>query len=99
MDNIVVRVIKAVLDGEYNQEIALVINPHVGEKRFCTRPLQIQQIDTPEGMKVEFILYAPQDRHDKPRCYEDSPAFILEGYTCQLRYRPLRAGEELYRWQ
>ena len=43
MDNIVARVVKIVLAGEYNQDIGPAINPHVGEKRFYTRPLQIPQ--------------------------------------------------------
>jgi hypothetical protein len=82
MDNIVARVVKSFLAGEYDQDICPVINPHVGEKRFYTRPLQIQQIDAPEGMKTKFILYAPQDQYDRPTCYEAPPAFIPKGYTC-----------------
>jgi len=86
-----------VLAGEYDQDIDPVINPHVGEKRFYTRPLQIPQINAPEGTKAEFVLYAPQDLHDRPTCYEEPLAFILEGYTCQLKYRTLREDEEPYR--
>ena len=41
MDNIVARVVRSVLAGEYNQDTGLVISPHVGEKRFYTRPLNI----------------------------------------------------------
>ena len=99
VDNMVARVVRSVLASEHDQDIGPVINSHAGEKRFYTRPLQIPQINAPEGMKAEFILYAPQDQHDRPTCYEDPPAFIPEGYTCQLRYRPLRADEEPYRRQ
>ena len=59
MDNIVARVVKTVLASEYDQDIGPAINPHVGEKRFYTQPLQIPQIDAPEGTKAEFIFYAP----------------------------------------
>ena len=76
MDNVVARVVKSVLAGEYNQDIVSAINPHVGEKRFYTRPLQVPQISAPEGMKAKFILYAPQDQHDRPTYYEEPPAFI-----------------------
>ena len=99
MDNIVARVIKSVLAGEYDQDISPILNPHVREKKFYTRPLQIPQIDALEGMKAEFVLYAPQDQHDRPTCYEEPPTFIPEGYTCQLHYRPLRVDEEPYRRQ
>ena len=61
MDNIVAHVVKSVLAGEYDQDIGPVINSHAGEKRFYTHPLQIPHINAPEGMKAEFILYAPQD--------------------------------------
>jgi len=94
MDNIVARVVRSVLAGEYQQDTGPVINPHVGEKRFYTRPLNIPQINAPEGTKAEFILYAPEDQNDRPTYYDDPPAFIPEGYNCLLRYRPLRAGEE-----
>ena len=66
MDNIVARVVRSVLAGEYQQDTGPVINPHVGEKRFYTRPLNIPQINAPEGTKAEFILYAPEDQNDRP---------------------------------
>ena len=37
MDNIVARMVKSVLTGEYEQDIGPVINPHVREKKFYTR--------------------------------------------------------------
>ena len=39
MDNIVARVIKSILAGEYDQDISPILNPHVREKKFYTRPL------------------------------------------------------------
>ena len=33
MDNVVARVVKSILAGEYNQDIVPAINPHVGEKK------------------------------------------------------------------
>ena len=85
MDNTVAHVVRSVLAGEYDQDISSVINSHAGEKRFYTCSLQIPQINAPEGTKAEFILYVPQDQHDRPTCYDNPPAFIPEGYTCQLR--------------
>ena len=41
MDNIVARVVKSVLAGEHDQDIGPILNPHVGEKRFYTRPLHV----------------------------------------------------------
>ena len=76
-----------------------MINSHAGEKKFYTCPLQVPQVNAPEGTKAEFVLYAPQDHNDRPTCYGEPPAFILEGYICQLRYRPLRADKQPYRRQ
>ncbi|KAG2622111.1 hypothetical protein PVAP13_3NG283882 [Panicum virgatum] len=88
LDNVVARVVKSMLAGEHDQDIGLVINSHAGEKKFYTRPLQVPQVNAPEGTKAEFIPYALQDRNDRPSCYEEATAFIPEGYICQLRYRP-----------
>jgi hypothetical protein len=96
MDNIMARIVKSVLAGEHDQDIGPVINSHAGEKKFYTYPLQVPQVNAPEGTKAEFVLYAPQDHNDRPTCYEEPAAFILEGYICQLCYRPLRADEQPY---
>ena len=99
MDNVVARVVKSVLAGQHDQDIGPVINSHAGEKKFYTHPLQVPQVNAPEGTKAEFVLYAPQDLHDRPTCYEEPPTFIPEGYICQLHYRPLWTDKQPYRQQ
>ena len=79
IDNIVARVSKSILAGEYEQDISPVVIPHVGEKKFYMHPLQMPQINASEGTKAEFVLCASQDLYDKPTYYEEPPAFIPEG--------------------
>ena len=39
-------------------------------------------------------MYASPNLGEHPICYDEPPAFIPEGFLCQLKYRPLREEEE-----
>jgi len=94
MEGLVGRVVKAVLEGKY-APAGPTFGSDRNERRFYTRPLEQMQISVPEGTRAEYIVYRTEEPNRAPSVYDHPPAFILEGFHCRLRYRPLREGEEV----
>ena len=93
MESMVARVIKEILVDEY-QETGPQIDTFFGETKFYTRAIYKLAINAPENTMAEFVMHAPKLPGDQPMCYDESRAFIPDGFFCQLRYRPLREGED-----
>ena len=93
MEGLIGRVVKAVLEGKY-APTGLTFGSDRNERCFYTQPLEPMHISAPEGTRAEYIVYRTEEPNRAPSVYDHPPAFILEGFHCRLRYRPLRKGRK-----
>lgn len=58
--------------------------------------MESMQISALDGTEAEFLVYRPKMPHKVPSVYDHPSTYILEGFVCRQRYRPLWEGERSF---